>query len=61
MSKRALALGALFLIAALSPSVVDLWRAHTSDPAMKPVVWGWVALAMVSILLAGEELLGAAA
>jgi len=61
MSIRALSLGALFLVAALSPSIVDLVRSHREDPAMRPWAWGWVALAVIAVALAGEELLGAAA
>jgi hypothetical protein len=59
MTKRQLTIAAVVLIIALTPSVTDLAQAHQENHPSLPLLWGWVALAAVVALLAGEELMSA--
>ncbi len=60
MTVRQLTIAAALIVVALTPSIADVAHAHTSERHMLPVLWGWIALAVVIALLLGDELTGRA-
>ena len=58
MSVKQLTIAAVVLVVALTPSVADVAHAHMSAPHLIPLVWGWIALAAIVALLAGDVLTG---
>lgn len=58
LTPRALLLAAILLIIAVTPSVTDLVQAHQQSAPHLPLLWAWVALALIIALAYGEELTG---
>ncbi len=60
MSIKQLTIAAVVLVIALTPSVADVAACHEERPHQLPLVYGWILLAVVVAILAGETLLGGA-
>ena len=55
--QKQLTIAAVVLVIALTPSIADCARAHQEAPHLLPLIYGWVLLAVIVAVLAGECLL----